>query len=83
MGKHGRRGWRESYEAFTTLQPGLTSEQIEAQRAAVEITEEVSDYTLRGNPEAKTTLPADYVPTVFEEDAEMWARINAELKDGE
>ena len=60
-----------------------TREEIEAQRAAVEITEEASDYTLRGNPKAKVTLPADYVPTVFEEDAEMWERINAELKGAE
>lgn len=58
----------------------FTREEIEAQRAAVEIVEEVQDYTLRGNPEAKATLPADYVPTVFEEDAAMWERINAELK---
>ncbi len=61
----------------------FTREEIEAQRAAVEITEEVNGYTLRGNPEAKATLPADYVPAVFEEDAAMWERINAELKGAE
>lgn len=50
----------------------LSREEIEAQREAVEITGTVSDYTLSGNPKAKTTLPADYVPTVFEEDAKLW-----------
>lgn len=61
----------------------FTREEIEAQRAAVEIIEQAGDYTMRGNPKAKATLPADYVPTVFEEDAEMWRRINGEIADAQ
>jgi hypothetical protein len=76
----GKQDWRDRHAERAITRLALTREEIEAQRAAVEITEEVNGYTLRGNPEAKTTLPAGYVPTVFEEDAAMWERINAELK---
>lgn len=77
--------YRQWYERQREDAPSerLAMADVETQRAAVEITGEVHAYTMHGNAEGKTSLPLDYVPTTFEEDAAMWDRINMEMRNGQ